>query len=564
MAGTVLDVEPQDFVTSSSSAAAAARAVSSAGARLRGTLSGSSSMAGSDPTGRKWATQYDKVAADAVAGVDALETAFGQIAAGLSVTGLNYATAEWLSSGKSGHAPGYSVPSLPAAVCSAAPPSSSGGTGSCDIPGWHYVADFIGDMWPDGDTGKLRAAKSAWESFADQLDTVHGTDVTRILSALDGTTTPELPAIHETVSTVRSNVSRLSQEARNLASAAGQLAEQIDKVHRQTEQELISLGEQLAATAAVGIGLTIFTAGLSDAAGALAAGGEIAAAVARILSFIAELGTTVSRVVETIAESAGAVARVAGVSEQITIRIVTIAGNSVVTGVGGAVTNVGATQIVDPGSNLADAAVQGFVGGAAFGVLGEGAKAAFAARAARDTARSVSTEQAVVLFSDGAKADTLSESELAALRGQGHSAAIFGDDLKPYYEKTDPTLGAPGRPFFVMPSSEAAEIRNAADAARQTGMSPSTQKAYIAGKPVYAVVFPKDGIPHRVPVASDAMGWPHYLPGGHTAVRLEGPTGGYLVNTTHELVIPGGTPVPPGSVLVKIVDGDWQLLRRIK
>jgi hypothetical protein len=371
MAGTVLDVEPQDFVTSSSSAAAAARAVSSAGARLRGTLSGSSSMAGSDPTGRKWATQYDKVAADAVAGVDALETAFGQIAAGLSVTGLNYATAEWLSSGRSGHAPGYSVPSLPAALCSAAPPSSSGGTGSCDIPGWHYVADFIGDMWPDGDTGKLRAAKSAWESFADQLDTVHGTDVTRMLSALDGTTTPELPAIHETVSTVRSNVSRLSQEARNLASAAGQLADQIDKVHRQTEQELISLGEQLAATAAVGIGLTIFTAGLSDAAGALAAGGEIAAAVARILSFIAELGTTVSRVVETIAESAGAVARVAGVSEQITIRIVTIAGNSVVTGVGGAVTNVGATQIVDPGSNLAAAAVDGFVGGAALGVVGE-------------------------------------------------------------------------------------------------------------------------------------------------------------------------------------------------
>ncbi|RKR73937.1 glycohydrolase toxin TNT-related protein [Frondihabitans australicus] len=371
MAGTVLDVDAQDFVTSSSHAASVARAISQAGATLRGALSGDSQMAGSDPTGRKWAAQYDKVAADAISGIDSLETAFGQIAAGLSVTGLNYATADWLSAGKSGHAPGYTVPSLPGEVCSAAPPSASGGTGSCDIPGWHYVADFIGDMWPDGDTGKLRHAKTAWSTFADTLDSIHGADIPRIISALDDTQTPEMPAIHSTVTTVKSSVSKLAQEARNLSSAAGQLADQIDHVHQQTEQELISLGEQLAATAAIGIGLTIFTAGLSDAAGALAGGGEIAVAVSRILGFIAELGTNVARVVDTVAESAGAIAKVAGVSEQITIRIVTIAGNSVVTGVGGGLTNIGVQEIVDPGADIDNSFVNGFVGGAAFGVVGE-------------------------------------------------------------------------------------------------------------------------------------------------------------------------------------------------
>lgn len=374
MTGTVLDVEPQDFVTSSGSAAATSRAIASAGSSLRSALASSSHMAGSDPAGRKWATQYDAVAADAVAGIDALDTAFGQIAAGLAVTGLNYATAEWLSAGRSGHAPGYSVPSLPALACSATPPSSSGGTGGSTIPGWHYVADFIGEMWPDGDTGKLRAAEAAWKAFADDLDSIRSGSASRIISDLDGTVTPEMATITSTVTTVGSHLDELAQEARNLGSAAGALATQIDHVHQQTEQVLVELGEQIAATAAVGIGLTIVTAGLSDAAGALAAGGEIAAAVARILGFIAELGTNVARVVDDIAVSAGSIARVAGISEQITIRVVTIAGNSVVTGLGGAVTNVGAAEIVAPGANLGDAAIEGFIGGATLGIAGGAAK----------------------------------------------------------------------------------------------------------------------------------------------------------------------------------------------
>jgi hypothetical protein len=387
MAGTVLDVEPQDFVTSSGSASAAARAIASAGSTLRSALSGSSEMAGSDPAGSKWSTQYDQVAADAVAGLDSLENALGQISAGLAVTGLNYATADWLSSGRSGHAPGYAAPSLPALQCSAPPPSAAGGQVGSTIPGFHYVADFIGEMWPNGDPGKLRSARSAWNAFADRLDTVHSSDVTRISSDLDGTKTPEMQAIHSTVSRVASGVTGLATEARNLAKACGDLADQIEKVHHETEKVLIDLGEQLAATAAVGIGLTLVTAGISDAAGALAAGGEVAAAVARILSFIAELGTTVGRVVDTIATSAGSIARVAGISESITIRVVTIAGRSVVTGVGGAATNVGVTEITDPGADLDDAALQGFIGGAAFGVVGQTARLAGTAMGARDAAK---------------------------------------------------------------------------------------------------------------------------------------------------------------------------------
>lgn len=66
------------------------------------------------------------------------------------------------------------------------------------------------------------------------------------------------------------------------------------------------------------------------------------------------------------------------------------------------------------------------------------------------------------------------------------------------------------------------------------------------------------------PTAADAGGWPHFLEGGNTAVKTgDGPTAGYLVNPTREFVMPGGDPVPPGSVLFKLgPNGDWIPMRK--
>ena len=84
--------------------------------------------------------------------------------------------------------------------------------------------------------------------------------------------------------------------------------------------------------------------------------------------------------------------------------------------------------------------------------------------------------------------------------------------------------------------------------------------------------FSAEGIPTRLPVAADAHGWPHFLEGGTTAVRLPdsvGSTGrsitGYLVNAVHEYVILGGTPLPPGGFLFKLgADGNMIVLRRFQ
>lgn len=66
------------------------------------------------------------------------------------------------------------------------------------------------------------------------------------------------------------------------------------------------------------------------------------------------------------------------------------------------------------------------------------------------------------------------------------------------------------------------------------------------------------------PTSADAMGWEHFLEGGNTAVKLgDGPTAGYLLNPTREFVIPGGNPVPVGSVLFELGEhGEWMPIRR--
>ncbi|WP_147430124.1 TNT domain-containing protein [Frondihabitans australicus] len=244
------------------------------------------------------------------------------------------------------------------------------------------MANFVGDLWPDGDTGALRRSASAWHSLADELAAVHGGDVPRILQALDTTRTPELPAIRSTVERVASGASALAESASALATGCRDLADRIEHVHRQAEGVLQELLEQVGATALVGVGLTIVTAGLSDAAAGLAAGGEVAAAVARILGFIADFGAEASRLVGTVAGSAGRIAEAARLSSTVTVRIVTIVGDTVVTGAGGAATNVGVSLVTDPGGDLESAAVDGFVGGAALGAVGTSVGMAAAARAA--------------------------------------------------------------------------------------------------------------------------------------------------------------------------------------
>jgi len=141
---------------------------------------------------------------------------------------------------------------------------------------------------------------------------------------------------------------------------------------------------------------------------------------------------------------------------------------------------------------------------------------------------------------------------------------FFGEDVLPYINRQDATLGRDGYSHFFMSLDDAKKINSVAMAARESGMAPSVQRAYVNNKAVFGVEFPLEGLGVRIPTVADSGGWPHYLPGGYTAVRMNlGESGGFLVNSTKEFVISGGTPIPKGSILFKLGNnGERIFIRR--
>lgn len=147
---------------------------------------------------------------------------------------------------------------------------------------------------------------------------------------------------------------------------------------------------------------------------------------------------------------------------------------------------------------------------------------------------------------------------------KNYGVTFFGDDILPFYGASKATVGNPnGTASFFMPLEDASLVRDAHDAAVFTGMAPSAQKAYLSGGEVYGFSFPTNGLKITKPTAIDAGGWPHYLEGGNTAVKLERANAGYMVTPVREFVTSGSSPVPPGSTLFKIGhDGEWIPIRR--
>lgn len=139
-----------------------------------------------------------------------------------------------------------------------------------------------------------------------------------------------------------------------------------------------------------------------------------------------------------------------------------------------------------------------------------------------------------------------------------HGVRFFGEDQLDFFMRENATLGVSGKPVFMMPAEDAVNVNSAFDAAIETGLAPSVSEAALNGRSVYGAMIPVDHLPQRLPTVEDAGGFEHFLPGGHTAVNIDGT---YFPNSTREFVVDGGTPLPPGTVIFELRDGGvWDIL----
>ncbi|WP_292714694.1 hypothetical protein [Microbacterium sp. 13-71-7] len=162
----------------------------------------------------------------------------------------------------------------------------------------------------------------------------------------------------------------------------------------------------------------------------------------------------------------------------------------------------------------------------------------------------------------------LTSADFQYMADGGYHSSLFGEPVLHFYDSADAKLGAEGRDVWAMPTGDAAQIHTSADAARQTGMAPMMLDAHVNGGDIYSVHFPVDPATLRRPTVADSGGWEHFYPDptnpsptyGHTAVNTG--TGAFLVNPTRETLVTGGGPMPPGSVLTRLENGSWIVVRR--
>ncbi len=146
--------------------------------------------------------------------------------------------------------------------------------------------------------------------------------------------------------------------------------------------------------------------------------------------------------------------------------------------------------------------------------------------------------------------------------GDSHGVTFFDKDIANRFQQPGATLGPKGGQVWMMPAEDAKGLRTKGEIVRATGNAPRPVQVYRSDSDMYGLAVPLEGVSRRHATASDAQGWPHYLEGGNTAVRLPGKDGGYLVNSTREFVVEGGAGIPKGSVLFKVGDnGSYEPLK---
>jgi hypothetical protein len=372
-------VDTTSFLEAGRSAHSAAVSVERALSRAASGFAGSAHMAGSDEHGRTWASSYDEASGRIFRYTAQLHDAVATMARKLTVTGSYYELAELVNSGIAD----ASV-TLPPPVSLTSPPhipSAAGGNRKFpnSNPAYEWVAEeiskLLGDLWPDGDTGKLDHASTVWHGLADDLDDV-ASSLGHIPDALAGVDTPELSKIDDQIASVKSFAKKLAAACRTIGKACNDLSGKISYVHAQTE---ITLGITIAAiiaTIAAAAVLTPVTFGISDVAGAGGVAAETAGAVATITGFITELAATISAgVADVVASTAGLVGISADLAATIGVTVGDVTAAAVLWGTAGAAENTIVTAVTEPGSDLGAAAEEGFLswgaGGALGGILGK-------------------------------------------------------------------------------------------------------------------------------------------------------------------------------------------------
>ncbi|WP_061965064.1 hypothetical protein [Demequina aurantiaca] len=378
-----------------------------------------------------------------------------------------------------------------------------------------------------GDAGEVMGFAATWENIANEMKSV-AAEVTRILGDLDD----QSGAFIETYRKFQSEASAHVAAAGVLAGAMGvgmQMASTIVQIVHDITRDALS---QIVGTAISATATAVFTLGFGTPWAVSQVATRAASLSARVSSFVTKLLRTVKALLPKLDDAA---------------RLF----RSLQDGLDRAIRS--ATDGASSASRHLDD-------------IGPGSPSI---RHMDDVPPGRTYDEAVSdRIADGTWEDPGSRPSWASTAERGET--FFGPDALRYYEGDGVTLGAPGRPAFLMPGEDGARILTHEQAMIQTGRAPSVEEAYENGRQIFGVNVPLEGQDLRVPTFNDANLDPskldpadinpNFVPGGNTALNDDGV---FRSNQTREAVVDGGRTIPPGSYVFELLpDGQRRLVRQ--
>jgi hypothetical protein len=291
--GGKIDVTPDEVNSAAGTFAKQQDQLGNVWSTLNSSLS--AGMAGNDGGAQNFAAKYDPAAKAVWKAFESAIRVLGGTARGLVQTANNYVKAEEHSTaGKKPAGDKYPSPMVADDIwCSGPDPAE--GEGHSSVPDW------LAKYWPNGDPDKLRDAAKAWRTARDgvrDVTTVLQNAVNSITDYNDADDLKHMQAFWDSLGKPgdkKAVLTGLHDACDSIANACDAYAKAIDDARGDLKTALAEAGIAVVLTTAVGILLSVFTLGGSDAAAGAADAAEVAAIAGPVVEeFEATVATEVT------------------------------------------------------------------------------------------------------------------------------------------------------------------------------------------------------------------------------------------------------------------------------
>ena len=224
-----LAVDPEVLDGAGAAVISAGEGLGSVITTLTTSLCGCNGMAGDDPAGAAFGRTYNSSASKLLEAMATTRNGLCRLGDGVRISAHNYSAAEALSN-VSGHGQPLPAPHQTGFISAGSAPSAVG-DGVAAPAGWGWVSKYIGMIWPNGDSAKLRSAAAAWTSAGTNFEVGEILGAAGPMGSIGAQQIPEGPAIAAAFSATNRSASGILQQCATVATQLTSLAGKIDTVH---------------------------------------------------------------------------------------------------------------------------------------------------------------------------------------------------------------------------------------------------------------------------------------------------------------------------------------------